>query len=187
MDNTNEQEFIKLVENLSNFKYNKVVCSNKEVDVSIGAVIQYIIPIYPNEEYWNKEDIDQFRDYIYETCMYPPFWSIDMNFDVRNIDFGVEINLELTPNLKNSSYENIIKHLKRVIDDISTYYYNTDNELKQLFGQYSQDYFDEFTRKLVKSANILVHMVKTGQFEYDTFETDTALRNIRDNAIKVDI
>lgn len=187
MNNTSKEEFIKLVEILSNFQYRGVACHNKEVDVSIGAVIQYIIPIYPNEEYWNKEDIDQFRDYIYETCMYPPFWSIDINFDVCNINFGIEINLELTPNLKNSSYENIIKHLKRIIDDINTYYYSTDNELKQLFGQYSQDYFDEPTRKLIKVANTLVHMVKTGQFEYDTFETDTVLRDIRDNVLKVDI
>ena len=64
MNNTSKEEFIKLVEILSNFQYSGVACSNKEVDVSIGAVIQYIIPIYPNEEYWNKEDIDQFRNYL---------------------------------------------------------------------------------------------------------------------------
>lgn len=58
---------------------------------------------------------------------------------------------------------------------------------KGIFGKYADDYFDENTKSLIKNCKLLVELVKKGEFEWDTAQTDGLLWSIRKEINKVDI
>ena len=62
-----------------------------------------------------------------------------------------------------------------------------DNEVEEAFDNYSEDYFDDNDKELIKLCVKLFNMVKTATFEWDTFETDDTLHLIKECIDRVDI
>lgn len=58
---------------------------------------------------------------------------------------------------------------------------------KGIFSKYTDDYFDKNTKELIKDCQLLVELVKKGEFEWDTSKTDSLLWDIRRRIKKVDI
>lgn len=53
--------------------------------------------------------------------------------------------------------------------------------------KYSDDYFDNFTKDLIKKSIELLKMLNDGKFEYDTLETDCILHDIRRLINNIDV
>lgn len=66
-----------------------------------------------------------------------------------------------------------------------------NNELPLNFDtitqKYSNDYFDDFTKDLIKKSIELLKMLDDGEFEYDTLKTDCILHTIRQSINNIDI
>lgn len=52
---------------------------------------------------------------------------------------------------------------------------------------YSDDYFDNFTKDLIKKSIELLKMLNDGEFEYDTLKTDCILHTIRQLINDIDV
>ena len=64
---------------------------------------------------------------------------------------------------------------------------NIPFDFKKITHNYSDDYFDKSTQELIKNSIILLQMIYTGQFEYDTAHTDRILYDIKYAVNKIDI
>ena len=53
--------------------------------------------------------------------------------------------------------------------------------------KYSNDYFDDFTKDLIKKSIELLKMLNDGEFEYDTLKTDCILHDIRQIINNIDV
>lgn len=62
-----------------------------------------------------------------------------------------------------------------------------DSEVKEALENYSEDYFNNNDRELLKACVKLFNMVRTATFERDTFETDETLHTIKECINRVDI
>ena len=62
-----------------------------------------------------------------------------------------------------------------------------DSEVEEALENYSEDYFGEDTKDLIKACVKLFNLVKTKKFEWDTFETDETLHTMKECINRVDI
>ena len=60
-------------------------------------------------------------------------------------------------------------------------------DYKNITKKYSNDYFDDSTEKLIKLSIQLINDLQTGDFEYDTANTDRLLYDIRYAVNDIDI